>query len=91
MQSIPRVLLIIISTDQVNKELDSMLMTLYKTKTIHITYPVSCERLNTCDYNVLTTHICKQPAVSSRKFWLTGLVCIIYTSLGIAIMSHVFT
>lgn len=37
-------------------------MTLYKTKTIHITYPVSCERLNTCDYNVLSTHICKQPA-----------------------------
>lgn len=68
-----------------------MLMTLYKTKTIHITYPVSCERLNSCDYNVLTTHICKQPAVSLRKFWLTGLVGIIYTSLGIAIMSHVFT
>lgn len=67
-------------------------MALYKTKTIHITYPVSCERLNTCDYNVLSTHICKQPAVFLRKLWLTGLVCIlIYTTLGIAFMSHVFT
>lgn len=36
------------------KKLKIMLMTVYKTKIIHITYPVSCERLNTCDYNVLS-------------------------------------
>lgn len=38
------------------KKLKIMLMTVYKTKIIHITYPVSCERLNTCDYNVLSIH-----------------------------------